>query len=206
MLYVPFQKEEVVFSSSPKKFARVYDGIAFLVVVVVVALDQWTKWLVVTYLSPPGRGPDFALINPYLMVNYIQNPGAAFGFLANNALLALFIAIAIVVIAYLYVRMLNNGPLRYKIVFGMIIGGAIGNLIDRFHNGGYVVDFIWFRIPQINFSFAVFNLADASISVGVFFLFLFVLLSGRKRPEQVEQSGDTTSTHAPSNEATSKKQ
>ena len=99
--------------------------------------------------------------------------------------------------------MLNNGPLRYKIVFGMIIGGAIGNLIDRFHNGGFVVDFIWFRIPQINYSFAVFNIADASISVGVFFLFLFVLFGGRRHSEQVEQTNTATPTS--SNEATSKK-
>lgn len=205
MLYVPFQKEEIVFPNQSTRYSRLYDIIALLVVVVVVALDQWTKWLVVTYLSPPDRGPDFALINPYLMVDYIQNPGAAFGFLANNVLLAVFIAIAVVVIGYLYVRMLNNGPLRYKFVFGMIIGGALGNLIDRFHNGGYVVDFIWFRIPQIDFSFAVFNIADASISVGVFFLFLFVLFGGRQRREQVEQTNDAISAHAPSNEATSKK-
>lgn len=202
---MPFQKEEIVFPNQSTRFSRLYDFIALLVVIVVVALDQWTKWWIVTYLSPADRGPDFALINPYLMVDYIQNRGAAFGILANNVLLAVFIVIAVVVIAYLYVRMLNNGPLRYKFVFGMIIGGAIGNLIDRFHNGGYVVDFIWFRIPQIHYSFAVFNIADASISVGVFFLFVFVLFGGRKRSEQTEQIKDTTSTHTSSNEATSKK-
>lgn len=203
MLYVPFQKEEVVFPQSSTKFARLYDILALLVVVVVVVLDQWTKWLVVTYLSPPDRGPDFAIINPYLLVDYIQNRGAAFGILANNVLLAVFIAIAVVVIGYLYVRMLNNGPLRYKIVFGMIIGGAIGNLIDRFHNGGFVVDFIFFQIPQINFQFAVFNIADASISVGVFFLFLFVLFGGRRRSIQTEQTNPTEPT--PSGEVTGKK-
>ena len=194
-----------MFAQSSTKFARLYDLIALLVVVVVVSLDQWTKWLVVTYLSPPDRGPDFAIINPYLMVYYIQNHGAAFGILANNILLAVFIAIAVVVIGYLYVRMLNNGPLRYKLVFGMIIGGAIGNLVDRFHNGGYVVDFIWFRIPQIHFSFAIFNIADASISVGVFFLFLFVLFGGGRRTEQVEQTNTTVLADPSSNEATSKK-
>ena len=194
-----------MFSQSSTKFARLYDLIALLVVVAVVSLDQWTKWLVVTYLSPPDRGPNFAIIDPYLMVYYIQNHGAAFGILANNVLLAVFIAIAVVVIGYLYVRMLNNGPLRYKFVFGMIIGGAIGNLVDRFHNGGYVVDFIWFRIPQIHFSFAIFNIADASISVGVFFLFLFVLFGGGRRAEQVEQTTTTVSTDPSSNGATSKK-
>jgi len=78
--------------------------------------------------------------------------------------------------------MLNSGTLSYKLVFGMIIGGALGNLIDRVRHSGYVVDFIFFRIPQIGFRFALFNVADASISVGVFLLLVIILLGGLRRP------------------------
>ncbi|HEV2653715.1 MAG TPA: signal peptidase II, partial [Ktedonobacteraceae bacterium] len=106
------------------------------------------------------------------------------------------------VVAYLYIRILNSGPLIYKIVFGMIIGGALGNLIDRFHNGGVVTDFISFRIPGINYYFAVFNVADACISVGVVLLFLLVLFSGL-RHEKKEDALQSTTTAATTTHTTS---
>jgi signal peptidase II len=70
----------------------------------------------------------------------------------------------------------------------MIIGGAAGNLIDRLVHWGYVVDFIFFRIPEIGYRFAIFNLADASISVGVFLLIVFMLFGSLHRTkDQVEE-------------------
>ncbi len=166
------------------KRARLYDMLALLVALVVIALDQWTKALVVENLSPPGSRPPIPVIGEYLTIYYIQNSGAAFSLLANNVLLSVLIAVAICVIAYLYIRMLNTGPLAFKLIFGMIIGGAVSNLIDRLIHSGYVVDFIYFRIPQIGYRFAIFNLADASISVGVFLLLVYVLLGGLRRREK----------------------
>ena len=166
------------------KRARVNDVIALSVVIIIIALDQLTKNAIVQHLSPPESQPPIPIIGDYLTIYYIQNNGAAFSLFANTALLALLIALAIVIILYLYFRMLNNGPLAFKVVFGMIIGGAAGNLIDRAIRGGYVVDFIWFRIPQIHYSFAIFNLADASISVGVFLLFVLLLVGSLRRNRQ----------------------
>jgi len=167
------------------KRARIFDALALLTVIIVVTLDQWTKALVVQYLSPPGIGPRIPLIGDYLVLFYIRNNGAAFSLFDNNSIaLVVLIVAAIAIIAYLYLRMLNSGPLVYKLIFGMIIGGAVSNLIDRAHHSGYVVDFISFRIPQIGFYFAIFNLADAAISVGVFLLFVVVLLSGLHRSEE----------------------
>ena len=169
--------------------ARIYDALALLVAIVVIVLDQWTKALVVQYLSPPASKAPIPLIGNYLTIFYIQNSGAAFGLFANNIALAALIASAVCVITYLYVRTLNSAPLVYKLIFGMIIGGAVGNLLDRAIRGGYVVDFIFFRIPEINYHFAIFNLADASISVGVFLLFLFILLGNlRKTGETGDKS------------------
>jgi len=147
--------------------ARVYDALALLTAMIVLILDQWTKAWVVTNLGPPdiGIGPRISLIGEYLILYYIKNNGAAFSLFANSIVLVLLIVVAIGVIAYLYLRMLNTGSLGYKLIFGLIIGGAVSNLIDRAHHSGYVVDFISFRIPQINFYFAIFNLADAAISV-----------------------------------------
>lgn len=158
--------------------ARIYDACALLTAILAVILDQWSKALVVTHLGPPDFGPQIPLINPYLVLYYITNRGAAFSmFETNGAMLFVLITLAVVVIAYFYARMLNTGPLLYKLIFGLIIGGAAGNLLDRLTHGS-VVDFIWFRIPQIGFSFAVFNLADAAISVGVVLLFITLLFGG----------------------------
>ncbi|HEX4715997.1 MAG TPA: signal peptidase II, partial [Ktedonobacteraceae bacterium] len=142
------------------RHARIYDAFALLTAIIIVSLDQWTKSLVVVHLSPPDFGPQVPLIGQYLTLFYIRNQGAAFSmFNTNGPVLIALIAVAVAVIVYLYLRMFNTGALLYKLVFGLIIGGAAGNLLDRFTHGS-VVDFIWFRIPQIGFSFAIFNLAD----------------------------------------------
>jgi signal peptidase II len=161
--------------------ARLFDALALLVAIVVIILDQVTKALVVAHLSPPESKAPIPIIGNYLSIYYIQNSGAAFSLLANNAILIIFIAVALCIIVYLYVRMLNNGPMGYKLIFGMIIGGAAGNLIDRALHAGYVVDFIFFQIPQIGYRFAIFNFADASISVGVILLLFFVLAGGLRQ-------------------------
>ena len=185
------------------KRARVNDLFALLVVIIVITFDQLTKNLVVQHLSPPQSQPPIPIIGDYLSIYYIQNNGAAFSLFANNTALALLIIAAVVIIFYLYFRMLNNGPLVYKLVFGMIIGGAAGNLLDRAFRGGYVVDFIWFQIPPIGYSFAIFNIADASISVGVFLLFVLLLggslhrnRAARKENNQTKQTV-TSSTSPP---------
>jgi signal peptidase II len=172
--------------------ARLYDILALLTVIVVGILDQWTKALVVANLSPAGSKPPIPIIGKYLVIYYIQNRGAAFGmFFSNPLFLSVLIAAAIVVVVYMYLRMLNTGPLVYKIVFGMIIGGAIGNLLDRAYNGGYVTDFISFRIPEINFYFAIFNIADACISVGVCLLFVLILFGGLNRSASTDKPAQT---------------
>lgn len=177
--------------------ARIYDMLAFLAVIIIVGLDQWTKALVVANLGPPDTGPQIHLIGNYLWLFYIRNNGAAFSLFANSIVLVALIIIAVAVISYLYARMINNGSLAIKLIFGMIMGGALGNLIDRAQHSGYVVDFISFRIPQIGFYFAIFNLADAAISVGVFLLFMAVLFGGIRR--QPATSDPTSTLDAPNN-------
>ena len=165
-----------------KRRARTYDALALLVVVIIVGVDQWTKALVVAHLYPPDTGPQIHLIGQYLLLFYIRNNGAAFSLFANSAVLIGLITIAVAVICYIYARMINSGSLAMKLIIGMIVGGALGNIIDRIRHAGYVVDFIAFRIPQINFYFAIFNIADAAISVGVFLFFVALLFSNFRRP------------------------
>jgi signal peptidase II len=173
-----------------RRRARLYDAIALVTVILIVALDQWTKNMVVEHLSPPW-GQMVPLINPYLMLYYIQNNGAAFGMFDGGShaiVLTILISLAVLVVIYLYSRIINSGTLVYKIVFGMIIGGALGNLVDRARHAGYVVDFVFFRIPQIGFNFAIFNVADACISVGVMLLFLLLIIGGMRQGGLAEET------------------
>jgi signal peptidase II len=165
-----------------KRRARIYDALALLVVVIIIVVDQWTKALVVEHLWPPESGPVIHLIGQYLELFYIRNNGAAFSLLSNSIVLVGLIIVAVAVISYMYARMINNGSLVMKLIFGMIVGGALGNIIDRARHSGYVIDFIAFRIPQINFYFAIFNVADAAISVGVFLLFVTLLFHSFRHP------------------------
>jgi signal peptidase II len=177
--------------------ARVYDALALLTAILVLVLDQWSKAWVVTNLAPPYIGPRISLIGEYLILYYIKNNGAAFSLFANSIILVLLIVVAIGVIAYLYLRMLNTGSLWYKLIFGLIIGGAVSNLIDRASHSGYVVDFISFNIPQFNFHFAIFNLADAAISIGVILLFVTLLFGGLARPEGTSKKTQPTQETVP---------
>jgi signal peptidase II len=182
----------------PRKRARLYDILALCLVVIVIVCDQWTKSLVVHNMTVGSEVP-FPVLGQYFALYYVQNFGAAFSMLAGSngsILLAVLIALAIVIVCILYVRMINTGSLAYKLVFGLILGGAFGNLTDRVVHSGYVVDFVSFRIPQIGYYFAVFNVADACISVGVVLLFLMVLIGGLKQPEtSKEQRASVEDSH-----------
>ena len=173
--------------------ARIYDAVALAAAAIIILLDQWTKSLVIDRLGPPNLGPQVPLIGPYLVLYYIRNTGAAFSmFDTNGPVLIALIAVAVVIIVYLYLRTINTGSWLYKLVFGLIIGGASGNLIDRFVHGS-VVDFIWFRIPQVGFSFAIFNIADSAITVGVILLMAVLLFGGLRAGKSLPGSSSISS-------------
>jgi signal peptidase II len=157
---------------------------------IIIALDQWTKSLVISNLSIGSEVP-FPLVGHNLVLEYTRNNGAAFSIFQGSMVLALLIGVAIIVVATLYLRMLNSGSLIFKLAFGLIIGGAFGNLIDRLMRGGYVVDFVSFRIPEIGYKFAIFNVADAFISVGVFLLLVMVLFGGWGHSSASASKSDT---------------
>ncbi len=135
--------------------------------VLVILLDQLTKHWVMQYFTP-DRAP-IQLVGHVLELQYVQNTGVAFSLFEGQAILFLFVAIAIGVIGVLYWRARESGSIVLKLTFGLILGGAIGNnLIDRLIHR-YVVDFIHFQIPGV-FDWPVFNVADSAISVGVVLL------------------------------------
>jgi len=149
----------------------------FLVSGSIIALDQWTKMLVRINLSIGESWSPWAWLAPYARVVHWYNTGVAFGLFQNTnllfAILAVIIAIAILV---LLPRVAVN-DWTLKIAMSMQFAGAIGNLIDRIRIG-HVTDFISLG------TFPVFNVADSSITVGVFVLILGIWLQERRENKQ----------------------
>jgi len=156
----------------------------------IVALDQWTKWLVRTNIPfggswlPEGWG----WLHPYARIVNWANTGAAFGMFQNgNTVFAILAVIVILVILYYY-PLVERTDWTLRLALGMQLAGAAGNLVDRL-TLGKVTDFISVS------TFAVFNVADASISVGVAVLLLGVWMKERaeKRGNQLSVSSDQLS-------------
>lgn len=140
--------------------------ITFVVAAVVIILDQIIKLLVINNLKPIKS---ITIIENLLDFTYVENKGMAFGMLADQRWI--FIAITSVVVVVLIVAVLkakNQKPVFYAAV-ALLIGGGIGNLIDRIFYG-YVVDYI-----AVSFFPPVCNFADYCVTVGVvlFLVYLF---------------------------------
>jgi signal peptidase II len=148
--------------------ARRNDALMVATGVLLVVLDQLTKHWIRAYFTTGAPKAPIPIVGDVLELQYVQNTGVAFSLLEGQTVLFVFIAVALGVIGWLYWRARATGSLALKLTFGLILGGAAGNLIDRVQHT-YVVDFIHFQIPGI-FNFAVFNVADSGITIGVLLL------------------------------------
>jgi signal peptidase II len=138
----------------------------------VLAADQLAKGWAATALGPQPGDRTIPLIGDWLNLVYGQNTGVAFGMFQNMP--QLFTVTSILITAgavYAYVAHLPNRVLWVQVASGLILGGAVGNIIDRLRHG-YVVDFI-----QVGW-WPVFNLADSAISVGVTMLAGYLIFVG----------------------------
>jgi signal peptidase II len=139
---------------------------------ITLVLDQWTKQLIVDRFH---LGESIPVLTGYFSITYVRNTGAAFGFLAsaNPAFRVPFFmlvpTIALAVIIYLF-RKLPDHDRRTAYALASVMGGAVGNLIDRVRFG-YVVDFLDFHW-RYQAHFPAFNVADTAICVGVGLLML----------------------------------
>lgn len=158
-------------SWTPGKMERIGLGVAALVV----ALDQLSKWAILAFLPAGG-----ASVLPFFDLTLVHNPGVSFGLLRANTpvqtVLLLIMSLAIAGGFYWVLRSAENWP--SALALGAIIGGAVGNMIDR-ARFGYVIDFL-------DFSFfpPVFNVADAAITLGAVYMlyefFAVEVLAGRR--------------------------
>jgi len=152
----------------PRAHLWLVPALALLVFV----LDQLTKYAVAMNL-PLGRSwMPIEAIDVWLRVTHVQNSGAAFGMFREGGLLFLVVAIVVVLgILRYYVKNRHSTPLWMRICLGLMLGGALGNMLDRIRFG-YVVDFIDFGY-KANW-FPVFNVADSSIVIGVTLLAIYM--------------------------------
>ena len=155
------------------------ETLVFWVAAVVIFFDQYTKYLVRANLTFNQIWNPVAWLAPYVRILHTKNTGAAFGLFKDASLVFAIIAVIVSVIIVYYAVRLPAGHWWMRLVLGMQLGGAIGNLIDRVLFAGNVTDFISVTIPVIRYDFAVFNIADASISTGVALLILIMWLEGR---------------------------
>ena len=146
--------------------------ILWIVAALVFLLDRWTKSLVSTHFFPG----ESAIVVPHLLWwTYVQNTHGAFGMFGNSPVLLIVLALLVLAIFTYAFRDAVRRSQLVRIAFGMIVGGAIGNIVDRFQHR-WVVDFIDFRTIWPN----VFNVADACITVGVGLLVLSQLVRERR--------------------------
>ncbi len=136
-----------------------------------VGADQWTKWLLRSSYVP---GESHPALGPFLSITYVQNTGAAFGVLKGQH--GLFVVLSIGVIGWMAWELMTRSSLHAASLWGcaLVLGGALGNLIDRLRFG-YVVDFIDVRV------WPVFNIGDSTITIGVSLLVLHTLLTARRQ-------------------------
>ena len=144
----------------------------FIVASILVILDQCSKYLVTHRL---GFGQSVSVIPNAFHLTVTSNTGIAFGlFKGNNTILTFSSIVVIVILAFFWKRIIPDRLFSGRLAIGLILGGAIGNLIDRMRFR-YVIDFLDFRV------WPVFNLADSGITVGALLLFLGLILGGKKR-------------------------
>jgi len=168
---------------------NVRKAVPWLVAGLVFVLDRWSKSLVVEHIRP---GSTWALC-PGLSLSHVHNRGIAFSLFASGGMLSrillhMVIFTAVVMIAWMLVRH-GHHRLWAGLSFGLILGGALGNLYDRIAYG-WVIDFIriWVHHGGRLYSWPDFNIADSAITTGAILLLLSEFF---RKPEVPEHASDT---------------
>jgi len=157
--------------------------IFFITILVTVAVDQASKYFIKMNMM---LHQSVQIIENFFYITYIENSGIAFGMFGHNDddfrrwMLVGIITAAMIVIA-VYWRIYRNRSFVYNFSCGLILGGALGNYIDRLLRGS-VTDFLEFGIYE--YRFAIFNAADAAVSVGVVLFVIYVLFMSDKYEKQ----------------------
>lgn len=148
----------------------------------VVLLDQFSKWIVTRQLGPGSPSHEVDLIGRSIGVRYVENTGAAFGLFGGQGMFVAGLAGMLVLLLLVFSRRIAGSSVGRACAIGLVIGGAVGNLIDRARLG-YVVDFVAIgRWPT-------FNVADSAISIGVVVLALLLVRADASELDVDQRAG-----------------
>ncbi len=155
--------------------------ILLIIFLLVLLADQYTKLIVQQDMIV---GQSIPIIHRIFHFTYVQNTGGAFGILRGRT--NFFIVVSIIVILFIIYFMLKEEKKDtfVQVVFSIVLGGAISNLIDRMRLG-YVVDFVDLQV------WPVFNIADSAISVGMVLLLIRLFFRKEKLPELAKKEEHT---------------
>lgn len=143
----------------------------FILSVFIIVLDQLSKFAAIKFLKTSAP---YIIIPNFFQFNYVENYGAAFGILQNKKIFFIIITLAVIVgISVFLVKNYYNINVFMRIGLSMLLGGAIGNFIDRVR-WSYVVDFISFRLIN-RYEFPVFNVADIFVVIGTIIILVLIL-------------------------------
>jgi signal peptidase II len=169
------------------KESALYRTAYFLVSLAVLLLDQWTKGIVMrTFQVHESR----EVLSGLFDLTYVQNSGAAFGLFASvdssvKAIVLNSVAVLVFLIVSAYALRSSHKSVRLQVGLALILGGAVGNLLDRVRFT-YVVDFLDFSISGHHWP--AFNVADSAICIGVGLLFLDMLQKEEEAEERPASS------------------
>lgn len=161
----------------------------YIIAAFIIILDQFTKWLIVKNMN---IGDSIPVIEDFLYITSHRNRGAAWGILQGQMWLFYVITIVVIIGIVYYIRKAARGNALLGVSLGFMLGGAIGNFIDRVYRQE-VVDFIHTYI--FSYNFPVFNIADSALVIGVFLLMIQMLKEEREGKK--EKSYGKNGTHHP---------
>lgn len=145
----------------------------FIISFICLLLDQIIKIIISNTMH---LYESIKVINNFFYITSTKNTGAAFSMLLNGRYFLILISIVVLVIFFKYLKKINKFSKFETIIFGLIIGGILGNLIDRIIYG-YVIDYLDFYI--FNYDAPIFNLADSFICVGCILFIINNYLEGK---------------------------
>ncbi|GAA0460726.1 signal peptidase II [Alkalibacillus silvisoli] len=143
--------------------------IYYIIALFIIALDQITKWVIIRTMN---LHESIEVISGFFYITSHRNSGAAWGMLQGQMWLFYLVTVFVVGVIVYYMRQYRNGYKLLNVGFALILGGAIGNFIDRIVMQE-VVDFLDFII--FNYNFPIFNVADMALTVGVTIIIVLIL-------------------------------
>jgi signal peptidase II len=150
-------------------------AVLLLTALILLVADQLSKALVVANLAVGER---VGVLGDLVQIWHAQNRGAAFSLFQGGGIFFLVVSIASVAMVAYFHRSLLVRPMWVHVVLGIVLGGTLGNFIDRLRQG-YVTD--WLSVGFGDTRFPTFNVADSSITVGIGLLVLYLFLSSPER-------------------------